>query len=277
MNGLAEKREQRFVKGEMNFIGPMKERPRYHANDSSKDVLDLDPHAVDIEDRRGSGTAPSLEVEGFALYSHSSAVRDFRELDEVARVNAPELRTLLLELSGADEVVMNPTGVLRFGERSPDSGALNNSRPARFVHVDVSDTTAKIFSDRSAPSGREYYRSAHYNIWRVLTPPPQDVPLAVCDARTVAPEDIVLADAIFDMKDAPEWSFEGVVIKYNAAQRWAFFSDMNPDEVLVFKTNDSDPNHPSRVPHSAFNDPDCPADVTPRASIEMRGIAYWFR
>lgn len=277
MSETAEKLKSRIVQGEMNFIGPMDVRPRYHANDSSKDVLNLDPRTVDIEDRRGSMGAPSLEIEGFALYPHRSAVRNFRDLDEVARINAPELRTLLLELSGADEVVMNPTGVLRFGERSPDSGALNNSRPARFVHVDVSDVTAKIFADRSAPSNREYYRSAHYNVWRVLTPPPQDVPLAVCDARSVAPEDIVLADAIFDMMDTPEWSFEGVVIKYNAAQRWAYFSNMSPDEVLVFKTNDSDPSYPSQVPHSAFNDMDCPADVTPRASIEMRGIAYWLR
>ena len=277
MSESAEKQSARIVKGEMNFIGAMDERPRYHANDSSRDVLNLDPHAVAIEDKRDSPVPPSLECEGFALYHHRSAVRNFRDLNEVARVNAPELRTLLLELSGADEVVMNPTGVLRFGERSPDSGALNNSRPARFVHVDISDATARVFSDRSAPAGKEYYRSVHYNVWRVLTPPPQDVPLAVCDARTVAPQDVVLADAIFDMKDAPEWSFEGVVIKFNTAQCWAYFSNMNPDEVLVFKTNDSDPAQPSRVPHSAFNDLGCPTDVTPRASIEMRGIAYWYR
>ena len=114
---------------------------------------------------------------------------------------------LLLDLSGADEVVMNPTGVLRFGDRSPDSRALNNSRLAWFVHVDISDATAKIFSDRSASTGREYYRSARYNVWCVLTSPPQDVPLAICDARLLATEDAMLADAIFYMKDAPEWSF----------------------------------------------------------------------
>ena len=277
MSEIVEKPKPGIVKGEMNFIGPMTERPRYHANDSSKDVLNLEPHSVEIEDKRGGAIAPSLEVEGFALYPHSSKVQDFRDLDEVARINAPELRTLLLDISSADEVVMNPTGVLRFGERSAQSGALNNSRPARFVHIDVSDATAKIFSDRSAPEGREYYRSAHYNVWRVLTPPPQDVPLAVCDARSVAAGDVVLADAVFDMKDAPEWSFEGVVIKFNTAQHWAYFSDMNPHEVLVFKTNDTAPGHPSRVPHSAFNDPGCSANVPPRASIEMRGIAYWYR
>ena len=265
-----------ITRGEMNFIGPMIERPRYHANDAARDVLNLDPHVVDIEDKRGCAVPPSLEVEGFAVYLHKSAVGNFRDLDEVARVNAPELRTLLLNISGADEVVMNPTGVLRFSERSPESGALNNSRPARFVHVDISDATARVFSERSAPAGKKYYRSVHYNVWRVLTPAPQDVPLAVCDARSVTAQDVVLADAIFDMKDAPEWSFEGVVIKYSTAQRWAYFSNMNPDEVMVFKTNDSDPAHPSRVPHSAFNDSGCPADAVPRASIEMRGIAYWF-
>ena len=277
MNVTSDKLSTRIVRGEMNFIGPMQERPRYHANDASRDVLNLDPHVVDIEDKRDCAVPPSLEVEGFAVFPHKSAVRNFRDLDEVARVNAPELRALLLDLSGADEVVMNPTGVLRFSERSSESGALNNSRPARFVHVDISDATARGFSDRSAPAGKNYRRSAHYNVWRVLTPAPQDVPLAVCDARSVTAEDVVLADAIFDMKDAPEWSFEGVVIKFSTAQRWAYFSNMNPDEVIVFKTNDSDPAHPGRVPHSAFNDPDCPADATPRASIEMRGIAYWYR
>ncbi len=276
MNTSAANNEHYYVKGEMNFIGPMEERPRYHANDSSRDVLNLEPHTVDIEDKRNCSIPPSLEVEGFAIYPHRSSVRNFRDLDEVARINVPELRSLLLELSGADEVVMNPAGVLRFGERSPESGAHNNSRPARFVHVDVSDATAKMFTQRSAPPGREIGRYAHYNVWRVLTPPPQDVPLAVCDARTVETQDLIKADAIFDMKDAPEWSFEGVVVRYNPAQRWSFFSDMHMEEVLVFKTNDSDPHHPSQVPHSAFNNSGCPRDVPPRVSIEMRGIAYWF-
>jgi hypothetical protein len=31
------------------------------------------------------------------------------------------------------------------------------------------------------------------------------------------------------------------------------------------------------VPHVAFDDPSCPPDAAPRVSIEMRGIAYWYR
>jgi hypothetical protein len=48
-------------------------------------------------------------------------------------------------------------------------------------------------------------------------------------------------------------------------------------EAIIFITNDSDPAQPHCVPHSAFDDPSCPKGVPRRASIEMRGIAYWFR
>jgi hypothetical protein len=168
--------------------------------------------------------------------------------------------------------------VLRFAESSEDAGKFNNSLPARFIHVDVSDVTARQFAVRSEPKdvGRPLRRFAHYNVWRALSPPPQDIPLAVCDARSLAPGDLVEADAVFDVAGVPEWSFEGWVVRYNPLHRWSYFSAMTRDEALVFKTNDSDPSEPHCVAHSAFDDPSCPAGVPPRASIEMRATAYWF-
>ena len=84
-------------------------------------------------------------------------------------------------------------------------------------------------------------RSAQYNVWRVLTPPPQDVPLAVCEARSVAAEDFISADAIFDKDGAIAFSFEALLLRYNPKQRWAHFSNMRTDEALMFKTHDTDP------------------------------------
>jgi hypothetical protein len=266
----------RNVRASVNYTGPMSERPRYHANDASRDVLALDAREIRIVDARSLREMPSLAREGIALVPHRSAVEDFRDSRAVAAVHAPEIEELVAELSGADRVVVASPGVLRFGERSPDSGRLNNSRPARFVHVDVSDATAAAFAKRSQPACGTPRRFAHYNVWRVLTPPPQDVPLAVCDARSVASEDLVAADAVFDNPGSPEWSFEGLVVRHNAGHRWLYFSDMSSEEVIVFKTHDSDPAQPSHVPHSAFDDPSCSPDVAPRASIEMRAIAYWF-
>jgi hypothetical protein len=266
----------RTVEGVMNYTGAMSVRPRFHAVDHSRDNLALEPATVAIEDARHSADPPRLDREGFALVPHTTAVSNFRDADEVRRINAPEVERLIAELTGADAVVCNSPGVLRFGERSPESGKYVNSYPARFIHVDVSDPTGATFAERAKPAHLgNIKRFAHYNVWRVLSPPPQDVPLAVCDARTVEPADLMGADAIFDGPNAPEWSFEGLVVHRNPRHRWVYFSGMTPDEVLVFKTNDSDPSEPHNVPHSAFDDPTCPPGVTPRASIEMRAIAFW--
>jgi hypothetical protein len=268
----------RAVEGVVNYIGEMAQRPRYYANDHSRDLLHLDSRKISIEDARKRIEPPSLAREGFELVAHTSEIEDFKDAAEVARLHSAEIQRLLLEVTGADSVVIPGPGVLRFGEGSKDAGKYSNSLPARFIHVDVSDATAGQFARRSMPKniGAALQRFAHYNVWRALSPPPQDIPLALCDARSVALADLMCADAIFDVKDQPERSFEGWVVRHNTGHRWSYFSDMTRDEALIFKTNDSDPAQPHCVPHTAFDDPTCPKGVPARASIEMRGIAYWF-
>jgi hypothetical protein len=270
--------EVRTVSGSVNYIGPMSERPRFHANDHSRDNLNLESHIIRISDARTASVAPSLDREGFELVRHRSAVRDFRDQDEVGRIHRGEIVTLLRDLAGADEVIVSAPGVLRFSERSTASGSLDNSYPARFVHIDVSDSTALDMATRACPRPMsEVRRYAHYNVWRVFSPPPQDVPLTVCDARSLRPQDLVPADAVFDVKDGPEWSFEGLLVRYDPGHRWSYYSDMDVEDTLVFKTSDSDPDRPHNVPHSGFDDPTCREDAAPRSSIEMRGIAFWYR
>ena len=268
----------RSVEGWVNYIGEMAQRPRYYANDHSRDVLNLDPCKITIEDARRRELPPCLAREGFELVAHASEVQDFKDSQEVARVHPQEIERLLLDVTGADHVVISSPGVLRFGEGAKDAGKYSNSMPARFVHVDISDATAEQFAHRSMPadSGRALRRFAHYNVWRAFSAPPQDIPLTVCDARSVTPADMIYADAIFDEKDKPEWSFEGWVVRRNPRHRWSYYSNMTRGEAIIFKTNDSDPAQPHCVPHSAFDDPSCPKGVLTRASIEMRGIAYWF-
>jgi hypothetical protein len=226
---------------------------------------------------RPSADPPRLDREGFALVEHVSRIRDFGDRAEVAASHREEIRDLLLAVSGADEVVVNAPGILRFAERSALSGKLDNSKPARFAHIDVSDATAAEHFERSNPRPEKTpTRCCSYNVWRVITPPPQDTPLSLCDARSVSPVDLIPADAVFDSPGQPEWSFEGLVIAANPEHRWVYWSGMNRDEVLVFVTNDSAAGNPHNVPHVAFDDPTCPADAAPRGSIEMRGIAYWY-
>lgn len=261
-----------MTKAVINYAARTDFRQRYYANDHSRDTVVIDAQSMVLTDARGLETR--LDREGFSLVPHHSAVRDFTDRDDVASRHPDEIVQLLLAQTGADAVFCTSPGILRFGEKSKLAGHLNNSMPARFAHIDTSFETSKAFAERGLPDGKAMVRYAHYNVWRSFSAPPQDVPLAVCDARSVAPADLMEADAIFDEAGKPEWSFASYVIGHNPAHRWHWFPNMTREEALIFKTSDSQVNNP--VPHVAFDDLGVPAETAPRASIEMRAVAYWF-
>jgi hypothetical protein len=270
--------ESAAVVTRLNYISPMAHRPRYYAVNSSRDVIMRDRRMIRIEDARLRVQQPSLDREGFALFPHKSAVPDFSNQEELDHIYRREIERLVLDLSGADHVAIFGLGVLRFGEHDlPESSRFHVMRPARFIHADISDSTVPALREswRPTENGRSVRRYAHYNIWRVLTPPPQDIPLAVCDARSVSTSDLVDADLITDTPGMPESSIVLVLLRHNPCHRWWYFSNMDRDEVLVFKSHDSDRDQPRRVPHSAFKNPACPPGIASRASIEMRATAFW--
>ena len=260
---------------EIAYVRDTGERPRYYANVHEKDTIVLAPEPMPIEDLRGRET--SLDVEGCVLVPHRSEVADFADPEQIALIHAPEIAALLKQATGCDEVVVTPRGILRFSEKSGKTGSSDNSHPARFAHVDVSSEVGRQFRARSMPEGRTVDRSAQYNVWRAISGAPQDVPLALCDARTVAGTELITADAIFDPPGgAPEFSFESYVVTHDPGHRWLWFSDMTPEEAIIFKTSESDPALAQCIPHVAFDDPEAPADAAPRVSIEMRANCYWF-
>ena len=262
----------------LNYTRPTAERPRFYANDSSRNAISRDRRTIQVEDARLRAQPPSLAQEGFALFPHESAVADFRDPAQLSGIYGPEIERLVTQVCGADQVVICGPVVLRLKEQPPDWSRRNILRPARFVHVDISDSTAAARTERWRPkdNDRSVRRFAYYNVWRALSPPPQDIPLAVCDARTVSHSDLADADSILDTPGEPESSAVVVVVRYNPRHRWSYFPDMSRDEVLVFKSYDSDPGQPCQVPHSAFKDPSCPPGVEHRTSVEMRAVAFWF-
>jgi len=227
--------------------------------------------------------SPELDREGFVLVQHASAVADFDLIQADAAVDQQyidEMTELLREVTGASKAFMLGGGKKRFGESATDKLApLLNAKPARYPHADNTDASAAglvdlilQFVDDVEPE--RYPRYALYNLWRSVSPPPQDFPLAVCDARTIAPADEVTVTAI-------STELSGTIVHdttgylYNPAHRWHYYRDMRPDEVLIFKAHDTDTRRAGRVPHTAFTDPTCPPGTPTRASVEMRGLAFF--
>ena len=271
-------RPRRRVSATVNYLGPMDTRPVFYAKNYAANHLDLVPTAVEVEDLRGQEHTTSLEVEGFRLVQHVSEVADFRDATKVNALYVPEVAALIRELTGAPKVMVNGA-VLRWAERAPHPEFIN-SRPGRFAHVDYSQDAFHAFARNHLagdPEAERWLRGryAAFNLWRALTPPPQDIPLGIVDARTAHRGQVTEGDAVIDVPGQPEFRFGSSLYHADPAHRWVYFSDMDRDEVLVFKAFDSDTARVQGCPHSAFDDPTCPTGALPRSSIEIRAFAFW--
>ncbi|HEU5308904.1 MAG TPA: CmcJ/NvfI family oxidoreductase [Acidimicrobiia bacterium] len=244
-------------------------------------MVTLPGRPVEISDGRGLVT--DLDREGFMLVTHESAVADFHLIQEDPAVDTQygdETAAMLTELTGAARVLMLGGGKKRYGESAVDRLApLSNAKPARYPHADNTDGSAAelanlfdMFVDDFDLGA--YPRYAMYNVWRAFSPPPQDFPLAVCDAQTLSLDDEVTVTAITEERKS-DIVHDTTSYVYNPAHRWYYFPDMTRDEVIVFKSHDSDPIAARRVAHTAFTDPTCPSGVPTRASVEMRALAVF--
>ncbi len=139
--------------------------------------------------------------------------------------------------------------------------------------------------DRAFPGGKGYSRYIYGSYWRAFSDAPQDVPLAVCDARSVRPDEGTTNTLFIVDKLPDEATMLGLmpdedivpgaaIFHYSPAHRWWYFSNMTRDEALLIKFHDSDRSRAWRTPHTAFRDPSFPG-AKPRSSIEFRVVAYF--
>ena len=255
---------------------------QFVTEDESQSTMETLPgRAMRITNARQLVT--DLDREGFQLVRHVSTVDDFDRIQEDPDVDhsyTEEMAVLLRQVTGAAKVFMLGGGKKRYGETATDKLApLFNAKPARYPHADNTDSSSQelvemvvTFVDDIELSA--YSRWALYNMWRAMSPPPQDFPLAVCDARTVAPTDEITVAAL-TRERVGEIRHDTTGYLFNRAHGWHYYPDMTRDEVLIFKAHDTDGERSRRVPHTAFTDPTCPSDVPTRASVEMRGLALF--
>ncbi|HMK82008.1 MAG TPA: CmcJ/NvfI family oxidoreductase [Xanthobacteraceae bacterium] len=264
------------VDGELNYLKPTGVRPRNYTYDppdgSPRSNLVPDPHTLPIQDARSIAADVSVDVEGFGLVQHRSAVRDFYNDDEVERVYYPEAERLLRDVTGAKRVFVFDHTVRRRVPGAEDRKAATRQPVAR-VHVDhTAKSGPQRVRDLLPDEADELLRGRVQiiNLWRPIKGPLRDAPLAVCDARSVAPEQLVASDLVY-----PNRVGETYAVTFDPAHRWFYVRDMQPDEGLLLKCYDSETDGRARfAPHSAFIDPTTPPDAAPRESIELRTLVF---
>jgi len=254
------------------------------------------PYPTTIRDGRAIRDHFSFDRHGFRLLDAPTAIRDFHDKTEVEAHYQVEVQRHVQAAYGADLVV--PMGwMLRTSGEIPE--APESDQPYRHygglqpaageVHVDTEPSrqaaAAQRAYERARPDGPGFKRFIISSFWRTFSPPPQNCPLAVCDARSVRDDEgtpnvlwvvdkIPEGDAMFGPMDDDANPLAAAIFYHNPDHRWWYFSSMTRDEAMLFKFHDSDRSRPWRCPHTAFWDDSLPG-ANVRESIECRSIAFF--
>lgn len=226
-----------------------------------------------IEDIRSWTQAPTLKREGFMLLRSPPTVSDLKDDEAVAVDYRAEIERLVADVLGAEEVK-----VFDFTRRSDAPDGADNPdgtrKPAGRIHVDY--TTDSGLKRARDVLGRERVEGAlaagqhivQVNVWRPLVGPVLRSPLALADASSIDPGDLIATDQVFLDRVGEIYH-----LAYAPGQRFAYASHMLPEEVILIKGFDSRVDGRARfTPHSAFALPDEEA-APARHSIEARTFA----
>jgi hypothetical protein len=262
------------------------ERPVYSIRDNAADVNDTDRS-------------------GFAVYNEPAKEKEFMDDRAVREGYYAEVKELLKKKLGAKRVEIFDHTIRRRTKDSP-------RQPVQQVHVDQTPGAAAVRVRRHLPADEaEELLKGRYqivNVWRPISHPASDFPLAVIDWRSTTPSDFIPVDLMYPLRPdsaldddddrgkekLPDpslyFSTEGYEVRGeilgvapNENHKFYYVKDMTPDEVMLLKCYDScgdgEPNGKQglavRTPHTAFVDPQTPKDAPGRQSIEVRCLVFY--
>jgi hypothetical protein len=261
----------------LNFLQPMTERLFSYQYEPPAGVplrngVD-EPHLVAIRDARPLAGRLSLDAEGFALLRAPSAFAAWDDPAAIGSAYYPEVERLLRGATGGRLVLAFDHNVRNAARAA--GGAPGIRGPVPRTH---NDFTARSGPERAraelAARGLDAAlldgRFAIVNLWRPIGRAVETWPLALADARTVAPADWVESDLVYRDRVG-----ETYALGFSAGQAWYWFPRLAPEEAILIKGYDSDMRVARFAPHSAFDDPASAPDAPARESIEVRALVLY--
>lgn len=247
------------------------EKAIFYPADRARSYWPPDDHEMTVTDARPLRDQLSVARNGFTLLEHRTAVTDFFDPRQVEEVFAPEIIELATRVNGARKVIT-------FGPvaRTDDTSSREGRQPSFGAHVDYGRRTTEDFARQILGAEADYWLSQRVilmNFWRPITPV-YSSPLALCDASTVAREDLHDSEVRGGLMDEGRAPLYGFNLSYNPAHRWYYAPRMQPHEVWAFKLYDSDASAPQWTGHTAIVDPDTPPDAPARQSMEIRTVSF---
>ncbi|NDA91868.1 MAG: methyltransferase [Betaproteobacteria bacterium] len=243
-----------------------------------------DPRPVQIWDAWPARRALSVDREGFELQDFQSAFQDFADDGSIKSGFYPEVVDFVKQHTGAKRVEVFDHTIRR---RQPPEQMVFSKPSTEFKQQTSVQRPAVLLvhSDYTVQSGPQRVRDivpddadellgrrvAFFNVWKPLYRTVHELPLAMIDAQTHQRDDLIRMALKYRDRTG-----EIYVMRYSPAHRWMYFPQMEKHHALLLKTFDSELDGRCRfMGHSAFEDPDTPADAPKRESIEVRTMAFF--
>jgi hypothetical protein len=266
------------VEGALVYLARIGEKPHTYTYDPPAGVarsnIVTEEHVLPIHDIRPIRTDASLDDAGFALLTAPTEAGNLYDDAALREVYYKEAERIVADATGASRVVVFDHTIRRREWGAEDRTPGIPRQPVTRIHGDYTEVSGPqrvrdLMGEEADVLLRR--RFAIVNLWRPIRGPLYDAPLAVCDARSVAPGDLVAQDLIYRDRTGEIYG-----LTYNPAHRWFYVPAMQREEVLLLKCYDSARDGRARfMPHTSFQDPAAPADMLPRESIELRTLAFF--
>ncbi|KAG6857023.1 hypothetical protein H0H87_010696 [Tephrocybe sp. NHM501043] len=229
-----------------------------------------------IENLRGKEELVSLDKTGFQLVHHPAKHTEFTNDADIQREYYPESAELMKKITGASRVVFFDHTIRRRRPGQIDD-APDKRQPVVQTHVDQTTKSSIARVHRHLPPDEVpellKHRFQIINLWRPISNPAIDWPLALCDFNSVDVEKDTLPVALI----YPDREGETYGITYNPNQKWKYFYGVTPEEAIFIKCFDSvqDGSVALFTPHTGFADPTTPEGTPFRESIELRALVFY--
>jgi hypothetical protein len=231
-----------------------------------------DPRQVTIRNGRLATADFTLDRNGFHFVRHDTKVADFFDEAQIRATYYPEMEALVKAQSGASRVVVFDHTLRTADDAAREARQIREV--VRRVHNDYTEWSGPQRLRDILPQEADTlmrHRFAIVQVWRPIRHPVETFPLAIADAQSLAPADLVVSERRYPGRIGQTYA-----ITYNPAHRWYWFPRMRREEALVFKVYDSMKDGVARwTAHTAFDDPTAPPDARPRESIEIRTLALF--
>jgi hypothetical protein len=263
--------DQTHIGADFYYRIPMQageDKPSFGKNPIDPAIVRHEPHQKSVANARNIHT--TLDNEGFVLARHESSIRNFYDKDEVEKIYYPEMKTLAKQVTGAKS--FRVLGHITRNEADVSEGKGLGAH--RLVHSDFTPALTHRIREFGPNPELAKGRLAIFNIWRRFDVGHTDAPLAVCDRRSISPEDLIPTD-LHNYGGSNGFELEIYQALHSDQHRWFYYPEMKINEVMIFKTLDSEMDPFVPTLHSAFDHPNCPEDSPSRESIETRVLCFY--